>query len=59
MSGGELDKLFKMTNFEHDESIMRFARQLRGMGVDEALRAKGAKQGDLVRIDKFTFEFVE
>ncbi|KRM90637.1 GTPase ObgE [Liquorilactobacillus cacaonum] len=59
LSGGELDKLFKMTNFEHDESIMRFARQLRGMGVDEALRAKGAKQGDLVRIDKFTFEFVE
>ena len=48
-----------MTDFEHDESIMRFARQLRGMGVDDALRAKGAKQGDLVRIDKFTFEFVE
>ncbi|MFT8824342.1 MAG: GTPase ObgE [Liquorilactobacillus mali] len=59
LSGTELDKLFKMTDFEHDESIMRFARQLRGMGVDDALRAKGAKQGDLVRIDKFTFEFVE
>ncbi|MFT8555814.1 GTPase ObgE [Liquorilactobacillus hordei] len=59
LSGVELDKLFKMTDFEHDESVMRFARQLRGMGVDDALRAKGAKQGDLVRIDKFTFEFVE
>ncbi|MDN2452612.1 GTPase ObgE [Lactobacillus sp. UCMA15818] len=59
LSGDALDKLFKMTDFEHDESIMRFARQLRGMGVDDALRTKGAKQGDLVRIDKFTFEFVE
>ena len=44
---------------EHDESVMRFARQLRGMGVDEALRARGAKAGDLVRLGNFTFEFVE
>ena len=27
-----------MTNMERDESVMKFARQLRGMGVDEALR---------------------
>ncbi len=25
-----------MTNFDHDESVMKFARQLRGMSVDEA-----------------------
>ncbi|EAN08612.1 hypothetical protein EfaeDRAFT_0078 [Enterococcus faecium DO] len=24
------------------KAVMRFARQLRGMGVDEALRARGA-----------------
>ncbi|CJH73684.1 Spo0B-associated GTP-binding protein [Streptococcus pneumoniae] len=29
------------------------------MGVDEALRARGAKDGDLVRIGKFEFEFVD
>ena len=29
-----------MTNFDHDETVMRFARQLRGMGVDEALRTR-------------------
>lgn len=39
--------------------MMRFARQLRGMGVDDALRERGAKNGDLVRIGNFTFEFVE
>ncbi|MGX7195228.1 GTPase ObgE [Enterococcus olivae] len=59
LSGEKLEKLFEMTNFEHDETVMRFARQLRGMGVDEALRARGAKDGDIVRIGKFEFEFVE
>ena len=59
LSGEKLMKLFNMTNFDRDESVMKFARQLRGMGVDEALRARGAKDGDLVRIDKFEFEFVD
>lgn len=59
LSGPKIEKLFQMTNFDHDETVMRFARQLRGMGVDEALRARGAKDGDIVRIGKFEFEFVE
>ncbi|GEL67293.1 GTPase ObgE [Marinilactibacillus psychrotolerans] len=59
LTGQKLEKLYKMTNFAHDESVMRFARQIRGMGIDEALRKKGAKNGDIVRIDSFEFEFVE
>ena len=59
LAGEEIERLFKMTNLEHDESIMRFSRQLRGMGVDEALRTRGAKDGDLVALLDFTFEFVE
>ena len=59
LSGEKLEKLFEMTNFDHDETVMRFVRQLRGMGVDEALRARGAKDGDIVRIGNFEFEFVE
>ncbi|EME7145001.1 GTPase ObgE [Enterococcus faecium] len=59
LSSEKIEKLFQMTNFDHDETVMRFARQLRGMGVDEALRARGAKDGDLVRIGEFEFEFVE
>ncbi|HEM9295457.1 TPA: GTPase ObgE [Streptococcus agalactiae] len=57
--GDKLEKLFVMTNTERDESIMKFARQLRGMGVDEALRERGAKDGDIVRIGNFEFEFVD
>ena len=49
----------QVTSFDRDEAVMKFARQLRGMGVDEALRARGAKDGDLVRIGKFEFEFVD
>lgn len=59
LSGDELEKLFKMTDFSRDESVRRFARQMRGMGIDEALRERGAKDGDIVRILKFEFEFIE
>ena len=57
--GDKIEKLFKMTNMEHDESVMRFSRQLRGMGVDSTLREKGAENGNLVRILNFSFEFVD
>ena len=48
-----------MTNFASEESTRKFARQMRGMGIDEALREKGAKDGDTVRIIKYEFEFVD
>lgn len=57
--GDAVEKLFKMTDFSRDESVRRFARQLRGMGVDEALRERGAKDGDTVKLLEFEFEFIE
>ncbi|MGJ7912283.1 GTPase ObgE [Neobacillus sp. LXY-1] len=59
VSGDKIEKLFKMTNFTRDESVRRFARQLRGMGVDDALRQRGAKNGDIVKLLDFEFEFIE
>jgi GTPase len=59
LSGYEVEKLFKMTDFSRDESVRRFARQLRGMGVDDALRERGASDGDIVRLLEFEFEFIE
>ena len=38
LSGEGIEKLFKMTDFSRDESVRRFSRQMRGMGIDEALR---------------------
>ncbi|MDQ0858229.1 GTPase ObgE [Bacillus sp. V2I10] len=59
VSGEKVEYLFKMTNFLREESIRRFSRQLRGMGIDEALRQRGAKDGDIVRLLEFEFEFIE
>ncbi|MDP4086983.1 MAG: GTPase ObgE [Bacillota bacterium] len=59
VSGEKVEKLFKMTDFSREESIRRFARQLRGLGVDDALRQKGAKDGDIVKLLEFEFEFIE
>lgn len=59
LSGAKIERLFTMTNFERDASISRFARQLRAMGVDEALRKRGAKDGDIVRLLDYEFEFMD
>ncbi|MBE0700955.1 MAG: GTPase ObgE, partial [Acholeplasmataceae bacterium] len=39
LSGDHLILIFERTDFSKDEAIKRFARQMRGLGVDEALRA--------------------
>jgi GTP-binding protein len=59
VEGEKLEKMVKMTNLNSHDSIQRFARMMRNMGVDDALRKKGAENGDIVRIGKFEFEFVE
>ncbi|WP_079708382.1 GTPase ObgE [Paraliobacillus ryukyuensis] len=59
LSGEKIEKLFRMTDFSRDESVQRFARQLRGMGVDDALRKKGAEDGDTIRLLDYEFEFIE
>ncbi|HAT54583.1 MAG TPA: GTPase ObgE [Lactobacillus sp.] len=59
LTGEKIERLFKMTNTQHEQSMVRFARQLRTMGVDDALRDAGAADGDTVQILDFTFDFVE
>lgn len=59
LSGSEIEKLFYMTRFDEDESVERFARKLRGMGVEEELERMGAKRGDEVQILDYVFEFKE
>ena len=59
LSGYTIERLFKMTDFNFDASVRKFARQMRGMGIDDALRERGAKDGDIVRLLEFEFEFLE
>jgi GTP-binding protein len=54
-----IEKLIKRTNFSTQESIERFARILRKKGIDQALRSRGAVDGQTIQIGDFEFEFVE
>lgn len=59
VSGNAIERMFKMTDFNSDPAVRRFARQMRSMGIDDALRARGCSNGDIVRILGGEFEFVE
>ena len=57
--GDEIEKLFMMTKFHEDQSVDRFARKIRGMGVEDELERLGAQPGDDVEILDWVFTFKE
>lgn len=59
VSGKEVEKHVAMTDFENEESLRRFQNIMNKMGVFDALREKGAKAGDVVRIKDLVFDFVD
>lgn len=59
LSGDKLFILFNRTDFNNESAVKRFARQLRGLGIDEALREAGVQNGDIVRIFSYEFEYLE
>ncbi len=59
VQGERLEKLVQMTDFSREDSVNRFARILKGIGVDDALRKAGAQDGDTIRILEMEFDFVD
>lgn len=59
LSGHDIETLFYMTRFDEEESVERFGRKLRGMGVEDELERMGAKRGDEVKILDYIFIFKE
>ena len=57
--GPAMEHLIASVNFDNEESMNFFHRSLRRMGVIDALREKGAQEGDTVVIDEMEFDFVE
>lgn len=57
ISGKEVERIFKMTKFNSDEAVYRFAKKLRRMGIDAKLASLGAEEGDQVRILDFYFDY--
>ena len=59
IKGKNLERLVERTNLDYQDGVMRLARKLKNLGVDDALRKKGAVDGDDVIIGSFNFEFVQ
>ena len=59
IKGEQVEKIFKMINFNTEESISRFAKKLRKMGVDEELEKLGVKEGDIIKILDYEFEYTK
>ena len=59
VEGEKIERLFAKVNFKDDDSVLRFSRALSKMRVDDALRAKGCKDGDRVYIKDYGFDFVD
>ena len=57
VEGEAISRLFKMTRFDEEESIIRFANKLKRMGVEDELIRLGAERGDDVIIEDFVFQF--
>ena len=51
-----METLFEMTRFSEDESVARFARKLKGMGIEDDLESMGAKRGDEIKIKDYRDE---
>lgn len=59
VEGDRILRAFRTTDFNNEEAIQRFARTMRLMGIDQALRDRGAENNDIILIDNAEFLFVE
>ena len=59
IKGEKIEKLLLMSRFDSNEAILRFARKLRKIGVDEELKKMGALEGDTIKILDYEFEYRE
>ena len=58
VEGPAVDALLLRVHLDDAESMAYFERTLRRMGIIDALRAKGATDGDTVRLGEIEFEFI-
>lgn len=57
LSGASIERAAAMTYWDNDASIRRFQRILETLGIDEALRKAGVKEGDMVSIGDYELEW--
>jgi len=57
--GADVERLVLMTDFENEEALPHFQRQLVRLGVVRRLRELGAQEGDKVGIGEHEFDFTD
>ncbi len=57
VQGRSIERAAAMTYWEHDQSARRFQRILETLGIDQALREAGIRQGDSVFIGEIELEW--
>lgn len=57
ITGEYIENIAKMTHWEYPEAVSRFGRQLDALGIATELQSRGARDGDLVMVGEFDFEF--
>jgi len=59
LSGAGIERAAAMTPWEQDGSVRRFQKLMEHLGVDEALRKAGVREGDTVYIGEYEAEWQE
>jgi GTP-binding protein len=59
ITGASIERAAAMTYWDNDASIRRFQRILETLGIDEALKKAGVKEGDTVTIGEYELEWSE
>ena len=57
--GDKIDEIIRGVNLNEPESFAYFQNRLRDEGVIDALKCKGMKDGDFVRVKTFEFEYYD
>lgn len=59
VTGKEIETIMRRINFSDVESLAYFHQTLKKMGVDAELKRRGIKEGDIVKIFDWEFEYEE
>lgn len=57
VEGAKISQMFNQYDFESEESIVQFGLAMQRLGVDQALRNQGVKDGDTIILEDVQFVF--
>ena len=59
VEGKKIETIIAMTRFEQQESVQRLQNTFKKLGIDKMLKKHGIKEGDIVKIADYEFEWLQ